>query len=157
MKKPHIFMLLLLLLFLTGCAHLISDQSLALVDRSVTFDRLRENPDAFRGRFVLLGGSVASLAANREGSQLEVEQHALDDREVPKAASGSGGHFLATTPYRLDPADYPSGTLVSMVGEVTGTRVERDYRYPVIAVREIRAIAPPAEETYRTWGAIGGF
>ncbi len=135
------------LVFFTGCAHWISDQSRALADRTITFSKLRENPDAFRGKFVLLGGTVAAVARNAEGTSLEVIEYRLDSRELPDVVVPSRGRFLATTPESLDPAHFKPGALVSLMGEVVGAKVQPlegvAYTYPVIAIREIRAIELP--------------
>ncbi len=139
--------LVLPLLFLvTGCAHWISDQSRALADRTVTFSQLRANPDAYRGKFVMLGGTVAEVTSAGEVTWLDVIEHRLDSRELPDEVIPSRGRFLATSSESLDPAHFKPGALVSLMGEVTGAMVRKDggaYIYPVIDIREIRAIELP--------------
>jgi outer membrane lipoprotein len=143
MKRPLIYLLPLAFL-ITSCTHWIGAQSRALADRGITFSQLREDPDAFRGKLVLLGGVVVAATQTAEGTSLEVVEHRLDSRELPDQVMPSRGRFLATTPDRLDPAEYKKGALVSMMGEVAGKKVEQqdgtEYTYPVIAVREIHAI-----------------
>lgn len=142
MKRALI--LLLTLLFVTGCAHYLSEQSRRLADRPITFGMLRQNPGGYRGKFVLLGGTVATVTLTQEGTRLNVIQHNVDSRELPDESIPSGGRFMAITPEALDPAIYKPGALVSMVGEVAGTQVEfledAAYSYPVIKVKEICAI-----------------
>ncbi len=136
-----------LMLFVTGCAHWISEQSRAAADQTITFSQLRENPDACRGKLVLLGGIVVAATQNGEGSWLEVVEHRLDSRELPDEVIASRGRFLAIAAGRLDPAKYKPGALVSMMGEVVGKKVRQlggaEYTYPVISVREIHAIELP--------------
>lgn len=145
------------LFFLTGCAHLISNQSRVLADRSITFSRLLEAPDAYRGRFVMLGGTIATVKHTREGTLLEVVQYNLDSRELPDEATRSGGRFMATTPASLDPDKYAPGALVSMAGEVVGKKVQPmqgvEYVYPVIDIKEIHDIVIEQETR---WGSFGG-
>jgi outer membrane lipoprotein len=147
-----------LLLFLAGCAHDFSDKSLALVDRTISFGTLRENPDAYRGKFVFLGGSVANVTPVPEGTLLEVAQYRLDSRGMPDQTAGTGGRFLATTPEFLDTATCKPGALVSMVGEVTGKKVQplkgEAYTYPVIAVKELHFFKSD-EDYFRTWSPYG--
>lgn len=146
MGKPLIFLLPLLFL-VSGCAHWLSDQSRALADRTITFGQLRENPDAWLGKFVLLGGTVAAVKRNAEGTMLEIVEYRLDSRELPDVVVPSRGRFLATTSESLDPAHFKPGALVSMMGEVRGAKVQPlagvAYTYPVIAIKEIRAIELP--------------
>ena len=156
MKKTLVMVLPFLLLF-TGCAHWVSEQSRGLADRTITFSRLSDNPDAYRGRYVMLGGIIAAVQRGGEGTQLEVIQHDMDSRELPDESIPSGGRFLATTPLSLDPEKYEPGTMVSMVGEVTGRKVRllegREYFYPVIAIKEIHDIVIQQE---MMWGYFGG-
>ena len=146
MRNPFICLLPVALL-IAGCSHWISEQSRALADRTVTYSHLRENPEAYRGKFVLLGGIVAAVTHTDEGTRLEVVEHRLDSRELPDQVVPSRGRFLATTPESLDPAKYKPGALVSMMGEMTGKELQlqggAEYAYPVIAIREIRAIELP--------------
>jgi outer membrane lipoprotein len=146
------------LFLVTACAHYISEPSRALVDRAVTFGQLREAPDAFRGRVVMLGGVVAGVTPLPSGTRLEVIEHRLDSRELPSEVTPSEGRFLAVTGERLDPERYGQGALVTMVGEVTGTQSllleGKTYCYPLIAVKEIRDIV--IEEMPNWGGPYGG-
>jgi outer membrane lipoprotein len=155
MRKTFICLLPLTLL-VAGCAHWIGEQSRALADRSITFSQLRENPDACRGKLVLLGGVVASTVQPGEGTLLEVVEHRLDSRELPDQVIPSRGRFLASSPGRLDPARFKPGALVSMMGEVVGKKVQlldgKKYAYPVIAVREIHAIELPEIHPEHNYG-----
>ena len=151
---------LFVLLALSGCArNLISDASLAQADRSISFNDLLKNPDAYRGKTVILGGGIAGVTSADHDTQIEVIQYNLDARQMPVEASGSGGRFLAFLPESLiktmDISRCKRGMLVSLAGEVTGKKVlplkGADYTYPVIIASEIRIIKAVDEETLRTW------
>ena len=122
------------LLILSGCTHWISEQSRGLVDPTISFSNLRDNPDASRGKYVMLGGVIAAVTRGSEGTQLDVVQHAVGCTELPDESIHSEGRFLAVTPVTLDPEKFEPGTLVSMVGEVTGKKVQllqgRESNYP---------------------------
>lgn len=154
MKKLPI-MILPLLLLVGGCTHNLSKGSLALADRTITFVKLRENPDAYNGKFILLGGVIKVITHTPQGTQLEVVQYGLDGREMPDEASGSGGRFLAMVPERLGESVCRTGLLVSMAGEVSGKKVQlrdgEEYLYPVIAIKELRIVRTPDEDFFRTW------
>lgn len=139
--KKLIVLMLLTLAALAGCAHVISDESRRLVDPALTYGRLKEDPDAQVGRYVMLGGMIAGVKNAREGGQIEVVQVRLDDSGTPEDPYYSEGRFLATTDKFLDSLIFKPGRLVTIVGEVKGKKTlpldEVDYTYPVIAVREI--------------------
>jgi outer membrane lipoprotein len=148
-----------LLLLVTGCAHQISEKSLALADRSITFSKLRENPDAYRGKFIVLGGTIAIVKDIQEGTQLEVVQYDLDSREMPDETSVSGGRFLAITPDFLDISTCRPGAAVSLGGEVAGGKAQplqgAEYTYPVIVIKELHFVKVPEEQFFRTWNPYG--
>jgi outer membrane lipoprotein len=149
------FLLLPLALLAAGCAHNLSDKSRALADPGVTFSMLRENPDAYRGKFVLLGGTIADASLTAEGIQLEIVQHDLDSREAPDETSTSGGRFLAITDKSLDLAKCRKERLVSLAGEVAGKKVGQfqgaEYTYPVITVKELHLFKTGEEDSFHTW------
>jgi len=139
--KKILFMLASFLL-LTGCAHVISEESRNMVDASIQFQGLRADPDSYVGKYVMLGGTVAGVQNDKDGSQLEVVQSPLDSDELPEEVShSSGGRFLAITPRFLDPVVYKTGRRVTVVGQVQGKKVlpidRIEYTYPVISIREI--------------------
>jgi outer membrane lipoprotein len=133
--------ILVLALFLSGCAHVISEESLRLVDKQLNFAELRQNPDVYKGKYVLLGGSIAGVKNAKKGSEVEVLQTALDSFDMPEDTYYSGGRFIATTANFLDPLVYKQGRKLTLVGEVSGKRVlaidEVEYTYPVVAIREL--------------------
>jgi outer membrane lipoprotein len=129
------------LLLLTGCAHVFSDRTNSLVDQNLSFAQLKKDPNAFIGKFVKVGGIIASTKNTRQGSLVEIVQFKLGSDDIPDESSASGGRFLATTPNYLDSMIYKPGRLVALVGEVKGIRTmpldEIEYTYPVIAISEI--------------------
>lgn len=135
-------LIMVLTLLLGGCAHVMSEQSLRLVDRRITFEALRSAPESYIGRHVILGGTIAGVKNLKEGGELEVLQAPLDSSDTPKITQSSGGRFLVTTSRFLDPLVYKKDRRVTVVGEVKGktTRLidEHQYIYPVIAEVEMR-------------------
>ncbi|HOP40877.1 MAG TPA: Slp family lipoprotein [Geobacteraceae bacterium] len=134
--------LLTVVLFFTGCAHVISEESRNLVDPTIQFQSLRANPDSFVGKYVMLGGTIAGVKNDEDGSRLEIVQSPLESNELPEEIShSSGGRFLAISSGFLDPMVYKSGRRVTLVGRVLGKKtlpIDRiEYTYPVLAIREI--------------------
>jgi outer membrane lipoprotein len=138
----RLLFVLILAFALAGCARqVISRESLLLAERNLSFGAVHENPQSYVGRTLLVGGALAETANTPEGTELEVVQFPLGSDDRPREQQGSDGRFLARTRDFLDPLIYSPGRLVTLVGTVTGTAKRRldgtDYRYPVIAIREI--------------------
>lgn len=138
----RVLCLLVLTCCIAGCAHVISEESRNLVDQSVTFGQLRSAPDSALGKFVLLGGVVAGVHNNAEGSSLEVVHTPHKGDALPdEISAASGGRFLAVTANFLDPMVYQAGRRVTLVGLVQGSKIMPldtvAYTYPVLAIHEI--------------------
>ncbi len=141
MKKQGMLALMALLMALSGCTHVISDQSRMLVDPTVTYAMLKNNPDSLVGKHVLLGGVIAGVKNTSEGSQLEVMQVSLDATGMPEDTFHTEGRFLAITDSFLDSMIFKQGRLVTLVGEVKGKKIMPldavDYTYPLVSIKEI--------------------
>ncbi len=136
-----ISILTILLMTLTGCAHVISERSRSMVDPTITYAMLKGKPDAFVGKYVLLGGVIVGVKNTNTGSQLEVMEVALDEAGMPENTFRSEGRFLALSDSFLDSMIYKPDRLVTLVGEVKGKKImpldEIEYTYPVVAIKEI--------------------
>jgi len=143
-----------------GCAHVISEGVRSEVDPSVTFEMLRRDAKAHRGKVVFLGGVIVRAVNEEDGTLLEVYQTRTDRQGRPVDLDHSAGRFLAFYPGFLDAEIYRKGRRVTLAGVVEGERVQKlgkvDYRYPLLRVREIylwkkerAAFYPPP---YDPWG-----
>lgn len=143
---------LIVLFLLTGCAPVIGKESLALVDREISFKILNDHPEIHTGKYVLLGGIIAGVRNAASGGEMEIVQYALDSRGRPDVSESSGGRFLAHSDGFLDPLVYLAGLRVSLVGRVTGRKVLSlngvEYAYPVVSIREIRLLKPDMYTPY---------
>ncbi len=151
-----------LLILLAGCAHIISDKTLAQADRNVTFNELRENPGAFVGKTVLLGGRLTDVTRSSEGTQLEVVEYKLDNIQMPLDSFCSGLRFLAFTPESLNTAVYKPGKFVTMAGEFAGKKKVSikgvECNCLVVNIKELHAVDiwTQAQLNYPYWrGAYG--
>jgi len=136
--------LLLLVTVPAGCASNTSVIPASLktqVDEHLTFSQIKESPDGYHGRVVILGGEVLSAKRLKDGTRIEVLQLPLADQEPVWDRSKSQGRFLAIHKEFLDPATLPKGTHVTIVGEVTGSVTmpldETEYTYPVLEVKNL--------------------
>lgn len=138
---PKIYPIIFLLaLILPGCTRVISEQSRKLVDTEASFQQVRESPDKFIGKHVMLGGRIVGAQNSREGTSIEIVQFDLTESGAPVDSFISAGRFLATSTDFLDPMIFRKGMLITLVGEIKGKRIQRldemEYIYPVVALRE---------------------
>lgn len=130
--------LLLSLAAVAGCAHVLPQEALQKVDPLADFARVKENPEAYVGKTLLLGGLIVDVAVDREGSTLEVLRYHLDRWGDPREPDQEGGRFLARTDRFLDPALYQAGRFVTLTGTVTGKETKplggAQYTYPVFRI-----------------------
>lgn len=150
----------------TGCATPIIPETLeSQVDKTVAFNQVVASPDSYRGTVIVLGGEVLRARALQGGTQLEVLQLPLDGDQAPVTdRMESKGRFLALQKEFLDPATLAEGTRVTIVGEVTGSAVEKmddaDYRFPTLDVKHLhrweakRAEQRPVSGPW--WNVFGG-
>lgn len=164
----HILQALLvgMAVMVAGCATSVIPETLEpQIDNAVTFNQIVESPDSYRGKVVVLGGEILKAKALKGGTQLEVLQLPLDsDQEPVTDRMESRGRFLAVQKEFLDPATIAEGTRVTVVGEVTGSTVDKmdeaDYRFPTLDVKHLhRWDAKRAEERSAPgpwWNVFGG-
>lgn len=141
-----LLLLIATIIFLAGCAPVISSQSLSLVDREISFAELRQAPDRYIGKHFLLGGQIVGVWNTNEGSELEIVQFETDKNGEITDMTKSGGRFIARNAEFLEPAVYRNGFLVTVVGEMKGKKNmlldDATYTYPVLVIREIHLWKP---------------
>jgi outer membrane lipoprotein len=126
---------------MAACAPVISQKALDEVDSSVGFAEILADPDAYRGRGVLLGGYVIETRNLPGKTLILVLQSPLGYGKEPAAESSSKGRFIVSVPGFIDPAIYRPGRKVTVAGTISGKDVrplgEVEYTYPVITKKEI--------------------
>ena len=132
------------LVFGYGCGSQVIPKELeGQVDRKVSFLQLKESPATYTGHTVVLGGEVLSAKRGNDMTRMEVLQIPLDSSLEPgQDRMTSLGRFLAVQKEFLDPATVPVGTLVTVIGEMTGTTTlpidDIQYVYPTLAIRHLK-------------------
>ncbi len=120
-----LFGLSLVSVVLAACAssQLVSKDLEAEISREITFAAVKADPAKFSGKDIVLGGKVLNAKLLKGQTQIELLELPLDkyDRPIPELTQ-SKGRFLAFQTDALDPAAVPAGTLVSLVGQVTGSK-----------------------------------
>jgi len=133
---------MLIMATLFGCVREIPKEWKAKVDRSITFAKLRESPDAYKGKEVMFGGRIIKTQNTKSGTMLEVLEEPLDSYDMPRSEEdSSGGRFLALYKGYLDSAIYQPGRQVTVVGEVKGSKTQSlddlEYTYPYIEAENV--------------------
>jgi outer membrane lipoprotein len=134
------------LLLVGGCAPPFSRASLDQVDRTVTFNELRSDPERYNGKWVMLAGEIVGTRNTKEGTFIEVLQRPMGRRGQPLDTDDTEGRFIMSTAKFLDAAVYHRGRLITVIGEVAGLKVQPlgdiEYRYPVVSARELSLWEP---------------
>jgi outer membrane lipoprotein len=142
MKSGFNWFLLLSLILLSGCAHVISKDLRTKSDLSLTLSQVRQNPETFKGKWVVWGGEIIETVNQKEGTtQIEVFQRPLGWRGEPKEMTASDGRFLVLVDNYADPYVFRRGKKITVAGEITGEKIkplgQMDYRYPLVSTKQI--------------------
>lgn len=142
--RQHISNILILVgmaVWISGCGG-ISKQVRSQVTYTGTFDQLQADPEQKIGETVIFGGKIIGTQVLDTGTELTVLQLALSGSDRPQDNDQSKGRFIVRSAQFLDPALYPDGTLITVVGKFTGSQErpigQMPYRYPVIDPLEIK-------------------
>ena len=159
MKK---ILILFILVFCLGCAHVISEETRSQVDKDVSYALIFKDPDALKGYIVIIGGIIIESKNTQEGTYIEVLQKPLDYRGYPKDTDVSYGRFIIIAKNYLDTAIYVRGRQVTVAGEVLGKKMLRldeiEYPYPLIRSREIHLLdVYSGFPVHFSIGVFGGF
>lgn len=138
---------LVLAVFLAGCSYAFPPEVREQVDSTVTAASIFRDPDALRGRTVMLGGDIIRCANEKSVTYLEVLEKPLDSYGRPEDVDESAGRFLIVYEGFLDPSVYLPGLQISVAGKVMGVRRGSigDYRYdyPLIKSEAIHLFGQP--------------
>ena len=127
---------------LTACTGGISRYARSQVSYFEPFSQLQPNPEKYRGVTVIWGGRIISAAALEGATEFEVLHLELNRSQRPIVNDRSQGRFIIRSPAFIDPALYPKGALITVVGPLKGSEErpigQMPYRYPVIGITEIK-------------------
>jgi len=152
----------------SGCVstpEVVPDTMKSQIDSHIRFEQVLDQPEAFQGKVVVWGGEVLQAKRLSDATQLEILQLPLDSSQRPSQnKTESKGRFLARESAFLDPATFPAGTRVTVVGELTGAQTaqldEMSYQYPTMVMKHLHVWTPEAEERSQAagpwYGIFGG-
>lgn len=142
MKK--FFLIILVVFTVFSCAPVLKQEIMETGIRDFSLPDMRNNPDLYKGRLFILGGSIANTKITEKGSQIEALYIPVDSRGYLQDVEPSNGRFLAIFPKEggtLDPLIYRKGREITLAGEFIETRSgkidEMEYTYPVFTIIQI--------------------
>jgi outer membrane lipoprotein len=151
MDRPSPFLSIIVLCLFAlslvgGCAPPFPKETLDKVDRNVSFQEVRKNPEKLKGTQVMLGGMIITSKNTKEGTLIEILQRPLDTYGRPLQTDSTEGRFLVQSDTFLDPAVYHEGRLITVVAEVIGSKkLPLDdilYPYPLLSMKDLHLWGP---------------
>ena len=147
------------MLTLISCAGGMSEQARSKVTYSGTFEQLQRQPEHYLRETVMWGGKVIHAKPLEKATELVVLQLELTGQDRPRDDDQSQGRYVVHSKKFLDPAIYPEGTLITVIGRFVSTDRrsigEMDYLYPVIEVDEIKKWSQHNRQSPRFHFGIG--
>lgn len=138
--RPYLILGLLLLILFSGCTPISRDLR-AQADRTVNFQQVFQNPEAYKGKVVIWGGEIIETTNQKDGSTLIVVlQRPLDWMEEPKFQRSEGRFIILTEGY-VDPYVFKRGRRITVAGEILGRKVMRlgelEYPCPLLQSKQL--------------------
>src|SRR3989337_1483510 len=131
-----------LLLFITGCASVISENVLKQAELGVTVPMVQADPKAYIGRKVAWGGLIISTENLEDKTLIEVFQTRLDSTQSPtREPLANGGRFIVAIEGYAGPPIYREKKGITAAGVITGVETKKigkmAYAYPVLKPMEV--------------------
>lgn len=156
MRVLKIFFIFVSLAVISGCAPVISKQTMNTVDKNVKYEDIKNDPAAYTGKSVVLGGTIIKTENLEDRTIIEVMQEPLNRSLKPRGREESAGRFLVEFKGFKDPAIYTRGRDITVAGTVKGTErraIDKiQYDFPVVEPTE-HYLWP--EREYRSEPSIG--
>jgi starvation-inducible outer membrane lipoprotein len=136
---------------LASCATIPSEFT-KQVDQDLTFADAKRAPEQFRGKILLLGGTVSERTDLPGATKMLIHEHNVDYRYSPNLGGLSEGEFLVVVRPPVNPAQYPAGQPVTVVGKLTGVELAPGRKpLPAFDAVYLRAWGVPALSSEKTY------
>src|ERR1700756_963906 len=96
-------------IFLLASCATIPSEFTKQVDQDLTLADAKRAPEQFRGKILLLGGTVSERTDLPDMTKMRIYEHAVDSRYRPHIGGPSEGEFLVVIRPPVNPAQYPAG------------------------------------------------
>lgn len=148
-KRMNYLFLIMLSFLLFSCGHVVPEELRNQVEMSVTPEMLFKDPEAYRGKTLMLGGLILATANAKDATYIEVLEKPLDQRGRPEDTDLSRGRFMIKYEGYLDPVIYAKGKPITAVGELSGVIPgkigDMDYKYPLMVSKNLYLFEKPRE------------
>lgn len=118
--------------------------------RHITPEQAAEDVAQAQGKTVAWGGVIVSTKNLADRTRIEVLGYPLDSRNRPEIDVKPIGRFIVFHRGFLEPVNFATGRLLTVVGTVTGTLPgtvgEAHYVYPVIETSRVFLWPTPEQE-----------
>ena len=105
---------------LAGCTSVVPEALRGQVDRGLTYPQLSQDPEAYRGRLVLMGGEVVRVEPGQRDLVLTLTERPLSPAdESPLLGHESRGDLVVQVPGAARAA-FREGDVLTVVGAVLG-------------------------------------
>lgn len=113
------------------------------LNHSLSFSQIKAFPDEHKGKLVILGGQILSAKRLTDSTELIILHLPLIQERMPSTElTHSQGRYIAYQQKFLDPATVPSGTRITLVGELSGSVTQKldetDYNYPTLTIKHLK-------------------
>jgi outer membrane lipoprotein len=148
-----------------GCASNLPQGVREAPEAGPPLSAVRADPEAFMGRTVRWGGTIAQVQNRPQETCIEVVERDLRSGGRPLESGQSEGRFITCMNGFLDPAIYGQGRLLTVSGRIAATETGRvgeyPYRYPVVQAQSHHLWESEPERVYVEpdpfWGSPWGF
>jgi outer membrane lipoprotein len=134
------FLIVFFIISFSGCAP-ISKELRGQADKTLTFQQVFQNPEAYKRKIVIWGGDIIEAINQKDGTTLIVVlQRPLDWTEEPEFRRSEGRFIILVGGY-VDPYIFRRGRRITVAGEIQGRKVMRlgelEYPYPLLLSKQI--------------------
>ena len=132
----RVFICLLFLLLLSGCASVIPREMKQELSLNISIIEVKLTPESYKGTKVLWGGYIANTINKVDKTIIQIVHAPLGSLDRPGNIDHSKGRFIIEYEGFLDSAIYSEGREITLAGEIIGSRKgligEMDYTFPLL-------------------------
>lgn len=104
-------------------------------------DMVAQAPERYANADVIWGGRIVEVRNLADRSEIEIVGYPLDSSQRPKMdGNGGWGRLVAVMPGYVESFDYPTGSLITLAGRITGSRGgsvgQANYVFPLVSVAQ---------------------
>lgn len=139
--------IVLAVVWLAACAPALEQQYLERGSSEVALPDIIANPEAFKGRLVILGGRIVGVTATERTLRIEAVSLPVDAEGRLERGEVGDGRFIALYPKSMgsfDAETYRPGERITLAGVFTGFQPGRfdgmSYLYPVFEIQDLHLV-----------------